>query len=197
LTIYEGGNVAYYAQAMPTIANLHAAMAVCDGPDQTTPAISMKCLMEAFYFLAQPDMKLWVDQFTPRTGGEHLPYSLILDLHNSWIHVARFATNPKYIHAILNDKEIPASALTFYRATHSSVISKWQKAIASDTLGPYVSPPSTWVSPKAKEQAKKTPKQSNSLTPGGSTRGQSGSGGPPDRCQSGGTRVPGSDPNIE
>jgi hypothetical protein len=65
-------------------------------------------------------------------------------------------------------------------------------------LGPYVSPPSTWVSPKAKEQAKKMPKQTNSSTPGGSTRERSGSGGPPDRRQSGGTRVPGSgsDPNL-
>ena len=195
LTIYEGGNVGYYAQALSTIANLHAAMAVCDGPDQSTPAISMKCLMEAFCFFAQPDMKLWVERFTRGTGGEHLPYSLILDLHNSWIHLARFATNPKYIRAVLNDEEIPASALAFYRATHSSVISKWQKAVASDTLGPYVSPPSTWVSPKVKEQAKKTPKQTDSSTPGGSKE-RSGSGGPPDRRQPGGTRAPGSDPNF-
>jgi hypothetical protein len=71
LTIYEGGNVAYYAQAMSTIANLHAALAVCDGNDQTIPAIRMTCLMEAFCFLAQPDMKLWVDCFTRGTGGEH------------------------------------------------------------------------------------------------------------------------------
>jgi hypothetical protein len=181
---------------MSTIANLHAALAVCDGPDQTTPAISMTCLQEAFCFLAQPDMKLWVDRFSRGTGGEHLPYSLILDLHNSWIHLARFATNPKYIRAVLNEEEIPASALTFYKATHSSVISKWQKAVASDTLGPYVSPPSTWVSPKAKEQAKKTPKHNESSTPGSSSKGQSGPGGPPDRRQPGGARAPGSDPTF-
>jgi hypothetical protein len=62
-------------------------------------------------------------------------------------------------------------------------------------LWPYVSPPSTWVSPKVKEQAKKTPKQTDSLTPGGSKE-RSASGGPPDRRQLGGTRVPGSDPNF-
>jgi hypothetical protein len=88
-------------------------------------------------------------------------------------------------------------ALTFYKATHSSVISKWQKAVSSDTLGPYVSPPSTWVSPKAKEQAKKTPKQNEPSTPGGSSKGQSGSGGPPDCRQPGGARgAPGSDANF-
>jgi hypothetical protein len=197
LTIFEGGNVSYHAQAMSTIANLHAALAVFDGPEQTTPAISMTCLKEAFCFLAQPDMKLWIDHFTHGTGGEHSPYLLILDLHNSWIHLARFATNPKYIcAAVLNDEEIPASALTFYKAAHSSVISKWQRAVASDTLGPYVFPPSTWVSPKVKEQTKKTPKHNKLLTPGGSSKGQSGSGGPPDRRQPGGARAPGSDPNF-
>jgi hypothetical protein len=131
LTIFEGGNVSYHAQAMSTIVNLHAALAICDGPDQTTPAISMTCLKEAFCFLAQPDMKLWVDHFTHRTGGKHLPYLLILDLHNSSIHLAPFATNPKYICAVLNDEEIPVSALTFYKATHSSIISNWQKAVAT------------------------------------------------------------------
>jgi hypothetical protein len=141
-------------------------------------------------------MKQWADCFSHGTRGEHLAYSLILDLHDSWIHLARFVTNPKYICAVLNNEKIPATALTFYKATHSSVISKWQKAVASDTLGPYVSPLSAWVSPKAKEQTKKTPKHNESSTPGGSFKGQSGSGGPPDRCQPGSARAPGSDPTF-
>jgi hypothetical protein len=102
LTLFDGGNVQHHSQAMTTIANLHAALAVCDSPDQPNPAISSTCLKEAFCFFAQSDMKQWVDHFARGNGGEHLPYALILDMHNSWIHLLRMVTDPHWIRAVLN-----------------------------------------------------------------------------------------------
>lgn len=151
LMLCDGGNVHFHRQALTMIANLHATIAVVDNQHQTGSAISLTCLQKAFSILAQPDMRDWVDHF-------HLPYALILDLHNSWIHfLAKMITDPCWICAILNNKEIPASGLQLHKATHSTSVltTNWQKAGASDTLGLYASAPSTWISPKAKEQSKK------------------------------------------
>jgi hypothetical protein len=196
LTLFDGGTVQHYSQAMTTIANLHAVLAVCDNANQSTPAISSTCLKEAFTVFAQPDMKLWVDRFTRGNGGEHLPYALILDLHNSWIHLSRMITEPRWIRAVMQNDEIPASAIAFFKATHTSVINKWQKAVASDTLGPYASPPSTWVSPKAKEQAKKSNKGTVASTPAGGQNPPARLSSGPDRRQQQAGRATGSDQNL-
>jgi hypothetical protein len=185
---------------LTTIANFHAAIAVVDNQEkagyQAGCAVSSICLQEAFSIFAQPDMKQWVDRFARGSTGEHLPYALILDLHNSWIHLARMITDPRWIRAVLNNEEIPASAIQFYKATHSSVLAKWQKAVASDTLGPYVSAPSTWISQKTKEQTKKSAKTNDASSPGNSSNtNRSGTSSGPDRRQQT-ARGSGSDPNL-
>jgi hypothetical protein len=196
LTLFDGGNVQFHSQAMTTIANLHAALAVCDNTETPTPSISSTCLKEAFTILAQPDMKQWVERFSRKEqGGEHLPYALILDLHNSWIHLSRMVTDPRWIRAVLKNEDIPASAIAFFKATHTQVINKWQKAVGGDTLGPYASPPSTWVSSKVKDQAKKSSKGTDVSSPAGGRNPPSRFSGP-DRRQHQVGRSSGSDPNM-
>lgn len=196
LTLFDGGNVQFHSHALSTIANFHAAIAVIDNQDQAGSAVSTTCLQEAFSILAQPDMKQWVDRFARGSTGEHLPYALILDLHNSFIHLAKMITDPRWIRAVINNEEIPASAFEFFKATHSSVLAKWQKAVASDTLGPYVSAPSTWIAPKAKEHAKKSAKTTDASSPGNSSNtNRSGTSSGPDRRQQN-ARNSGSDPNL-
>ena len=195
LTLFDGGNVQFHLQALATIANLHATLMAIDHPDNTVPAICCKCLQEVFGILAQPDMKQWVDRFARGTAGEHLPYALILDLHNSWIFLSRFFTDSRWGKAVVEDKEIPADALSYYLSTHNQVIAKWQKAFQSDTLGPYASAPSTYISPKAKVDAKKTAKSTDSASPASSGTNKSSSNGGSDR-RTPTARGSGSDPNF-
>jgi hypothetical protein len=196
LTLFEGGSVQFHSQALTTIANLHAALMAIDHQDNTVPAISCKCLQEVFSILAQPDMKQWVDRFAKGTaGGEHLPYALILDLHNSWIFLARFFTDSRWGKAVVENTEIPGDALAYYLSTHNQVIAKWQKAVQGDTLGPYASAPSTYISPKAKADAKKSAKGTDSASPASSGNNKSNSNNGPDRRQQN-ARGSGSDPNL-
>jgi hypothetical protein len=196
LTLFDGGNVQFHNQALTTIANLHAALMAIDHSDNPVPSICCKCLQEVFSILAQPDMKQWVDRFARGTAGEHLPYALILDLHNSWIFLARFFTDSRWGKAVVEDKEIPADALTYYLSTHNQVIAKWQKAVQGDTLGPYASAPSTYISPKAKADAKKSAKGTDSASPGGANNNKSNSNSGSSDRRPQNARSSGSDPNL-
>jgi hypothetical protein len=50
---------------------------------------------------------------------------LFLYLYNSCIYLSRMVTDPPWIRAVLQNQEIPVSALAVFKATRTSVITKW------------------------------------------------------------------------
>jgi hypothetical protein len=150
------------------LASMILTLEVADAPNQVTEAILILHLKDFFKVLAQKDVHNWVETFTKTERGEHLPYALTLEMHNNCLsYFARFATDFSQINAVLTGQEIPFSALDFYHMLRANVLNNWQKASAADTLGPYVSPLSTWVSPRVnKEASRKVAKTTETLTPG-------------------------------
>jgi hypothetical protein len=177
------------------ISNLLLVLEAADGPNQPYEPILVTHLKEFFKVLARKEVEQWVETFSKTPEGEHLPYALALDMqNNSLIHFARFATDPKWCNAALANEEIPATAIEFYESVRSSIINNWRKSAAADNLGPYATPPSTWVSPRAqhKEQSKKTPKTNYGSTPSSNPRNPRNP--PPNQQQT--PRGTGSDPNL-
>jgi hypothetical protein len=104
-----------------------------------------------------------------------------------------FATKPENIRAAINKEEIAATALTFYKTTHSALIICWNTACAGDNLGTYISPPSTWISRKGEENPAKKQKNLDSSAPSG----RSGASATPSNTRTNTTnRTTGSNPNL-
>jgi hypothetical protein len=168
--LFEGGRITTHSHLMATIANLYVTLKVTEKPGQAMEALVFKNLKEIFALLAQTNMRDWIERHSVRGGpGEHLPYSLALEIHSSLLPLASFATKSEWIKKAIAKDDIPLSALTFYNATHTELLRRFTAACAGDNLGNYSSPPSTWTpSQKKKEDAKKQSKTSNDSSPGGS-----------------------------
>jgi hypothetical protein len=196
LKLYDGGTIQHYSHLLYTLANLLLVLEAADAPNQDDESILVQHLKEFFKVLARKEVEQWIETFTKTSEGEHLPYALALDMHNnSLIHFARFATDPQYTKAALTGEEIPASAIDFYQSVRLSVINNWRKAAAADNLGPYASPPSTWISARAaKEASKKTAKTTEGSTPSSRNnhRNTSSTSQQPTQQRTG----TGSDPNL-
>jgi hypothetical protein len=150
---------------MATVANAILALIAADDPTQANESILVRGLKQLFHILSMHDVQFWVEQFTRQTTGDHLPYAIALDINNnSIVHIAQFANDAKWIQAVSQDTEIPASALDYYRSVHNSVIANLQRASGSDSLGSYQSPPGSWISPRV---AKKAAKIAETSSPSG------------------------------
>jgi DNA-binding ferritin-like protein (Dps family) len=165
--LYNTGVITHYTQLLNLLSNALIVFEGADGPNQATESILVHHLKEFYKILLQREIKTWIENFARTSEGEHLPYALALDMHNSMVHLHKMATDPTWIRAVLQQDEVPANTILFYRSAHANVINNWRKSASGDNLGPYTSPPSTWTSPKAtKEAAKKVPKVSETATPG-------------------------------
>jgi hypothetical protein len=172
VTLYGGGVIFSHSHLMTTIANLYAALQVADMPNQTCESLLCIHLRELFALLSQSHVHKWINRFAGRNGmGEHLPYAIALDIHNSIIQLVMFAIKPEWVSiAIDTAADIPANGLTYYKATHRGVIDRINMACGSDNLGNYASPPSTWVSPRSKEKealSRKSQRTDATVSPGG------------------------------
>jgi hypothetical protein len=170
--LFDGGRITTHSHLMATIANLYVTLQVAEKPNQGTEALIFKNLKEVFSLLAQTNMRDWIERSSVRGGpGEHLPYSLALEIHQSLLPLASFATKSEWIRKAINKEDIPSSALAFYNATHSELLRRLTAACAGDNLGHYSSPPSTWIPfQKKKEDQKKQSKNNNDSSPSGNAR---------------------------
>jgi hypothetical protein len=157
LQLFSGGAIHHYTHLMATVANAILVLLAADDPTQETESVLVRGLKELFHVLSMHDVQFWVEQFTRQTTGDHLPYAIALDINNnSIVHLAQFANDARWIQAVSQGADIPASALDYYRSVHNCVIANLQRASGSDSLGSYQSPPSTWISPRVKKAAKTT-----------------------------------------
>jgi hypothetical protein len=128
----------------------------------------------SFFFVGQTNMQDWIERSSVRGGpGEHLPYALALEIHTSLLPLITFATKLEMFRKVINNKDIPVSALAFYKATHANLICHLNAACAGDNLGNYSSPQSTsWVPfQKQKDQNKqKQQKTGGDSSPSGGAR---------------------------
>jgi hypothetical protein len=182
--LFEGGRITTHSHLMATIANLYVTLKVAEKPGQVTDAVIFTNLKEVFSLLAQTNMRDWIERSSVRGGpGEHLPYALALEIHNSLLPLVTFATKSEMLHKVINKEDISVSALAFYKATHAELLRRLTAACAGDNLGHYSSPPSTWI-PFQKQKDQNKQKQSKT---GGDSSPSSGARPSGDNNRSGGT----------
>jgi hypothetical protein len=175
LQLYEGGAVPYHGHLLNTLANYILVLEAADAPNQTSEAVLVLHLKDFFRVLASKEVTQWVQHFTKEATGEHLAYSLAVEMHNNALmHFNRFATSAEHVQHVLDGTDIPLVALDFYDKLRQGVLSNWQRTAGTASLGIYLAPPRTWVSlrpPKA--TANKSQKTSPTSTPGQAGAGTS------------------------
>jgi hypothetical protein len=166
LQLYGNGPITTYQSLLSTIANLLLVLEAADAPNQDSPSILIKNLEDYFKVLIKPNVRTWIEHFQRTPAGEHLPHSLAVDIHNNClIQMAQFANHADWGRAVLEKTDIPTSALEAYQHLRSMAIVNWSKCAQASTLGPYISPTATWVSPKAAKDAKKAAKTNDTSSP--------------------------------
>jgi hypothetical protein len=162
-----------YRDLYTALANVHAFLSFLANIAPTDVQINdepflLHAISQLYDTVRTGQFEEWFDWAKNKQDAAWLCHSLLSDAHTIITDAVKFARDPSVVESILNNRDIDGSLLTKLETNVTSMLGKWGTGLSTQSLGHFISPPSTLPSfiktKKEKDQAKRDTKRQKTET---------------------------------